>query len=69
MQDHHAGRIEGYAIVSEDGTLATEAGIMPDSLKFDADARFFEAGLNGVDVVVLDGTLKSGNGIRPNAVG
>ena len=46
------GRIEGYAIVSEDGMLATAAGIMPDSLKFDADARFFEAGLNGVDVVV-----------------
>ena len=52
MQDHHAGRIEGYAIVSEDGMLATAAGIMPDSLKFDADARIFEAGLNGVDVVV-----------------
>jgi dihydrofolate reductase len=52
MQNHRAGRIEGYAIVSEDGMLANAAGIMPDSLKFDADARFFEAGLNGVDVVV-----------------
>jgi hypothetical protein len=52
MQEHHAGRIEGYAIVSEDGMLATAAGIMPGALKFDADARFFEAGLNGVDVVV-----------------
>ena len=52
MQEHRAGRIEGYAIVSEDGMLATAAGIMPDALKFDADARFFEAGLNGVDVVV-----------------
>ncbi len=52
MQDHCAGRIEGYAIISEDGMLATAAGIMPDSLKFDADARFFEAGLNGVDVVI-----------------
>ena len=30
MQDHHAGRIEGYAIVSEDGMLATAAGIMPE---------------------------------------
>src|ERR1700681_4622457 len=45
-------RIEGYAIVSEDGMLANAAGIMPDSLKFDADRRFFERGLDGVDVVV-----------------
>jgi dihydrofolate reductase len=52
MQDHHVGRIEGYAIISEDGMLATAQGVMPDSLKLDADARLFEAGLNGVDVVV-----------------
>jgi dihydrofolate reductase len=45
-------RIEGYAIVSEDGMLANAAGIMPDSLKFEADRRFFERGLDGVDVVV-----------------
>jgi dihydrofolate reductase len=45
-------RIEGYAIVSEDGMLANAAGVMPDSLKFDADKRFFEHGLDGVDVVV-----------------
>jgi hypothetical protein len=45
-------RIEGYAIVSEDGMLANAAGAMPDTLKFDADKRFFEQGLDGVDVVV-----------------
>jgi dihydrofolate reductase len=45
-------RIEGYAIVSEDGMLANAAGIMPDSLKFAADRRLFESGLDGVDVVV-----------------
>jgi dihydrofolate reductase len=45
-------RIEGYAIVSEDGMLANAAGVMPDSLKFEADKRFFEQGLDGVDVVV-----------------
>jgi dihydrofolate reductase len=45
-------RIEGYAIVSENGMLASAAGIMPDSLKFDADQDFFERGLDGVDVVV-----------------
>jgi dihydrofolate reductase len=45
-------RIEGYAIVSEDGMLANDSGIMPDSLKFEADRLFFERGLDGVDVVV-----------------
>src|SRR5512135_1193758 len=45
-------RIEGYAIISEDGMLANAAGIMPDSLKFEADKVFFERGLDGVDVVV-----------------
>lgn len=46
------GRIEGYAIVSEDGMLANAARVMPPSLMFDADQRFFEAGLDAVDVVV-----------------
>jgi dihydrofolate reductase len=45
-------RIEGYAIVSEDGMLADAAGVMPDALKFTADQQFFERGLDGVDVVV-----------------
>jgi dihydrofolate reductase len=45
-------RIEGYAIVSADGMLADATGIMPESLKFDADLHFFERGLDGVDVVV-----------------
>jgi dihydrofolate reductase len=48
----HPHRIEGYAIVSEDGMLANAAGIMPDQLKFEADQQFFERGLDGVDVVV-----------------
>ena len=45
-------RIEGYAIVSEDGMLANEAGVMPDALKFEADQHFFERGLDAVDLVV-----------------
>ncbi|HEX4199661.1 MAG TPA: hypothetical protein VHZ26_19650 [Caulobacteraceae bacterium] len=45
-------RIEGYAIVSEDGMLANSVGVMPQALKFEADKRFFERGLDGVDVVV-----------------
>jgi dihydrofolate reductase len=32
--------------------LADAGGVMPASLKFDADKRFFERGLDGVDVVV-----------------
>jgi hypothetical protein len=39
-------RIEGYAIVSEDGMLANAAGVMPDSLKFETDQAFFERGLD-----------------------
>lgn len=52
MTEQHVGRIEGYAIISEDGMLATADRVMPDSLKFDADQQFFENGLNHVDVVV-----------------
>ena len=48
----HRHRIEGYAIISEDGMLANAAGIMPESLKFEADQSFFERGLDNVDVVV-----------------
>lgn len=44
--------IEGYAIVSEDGMLANAARVMPDALKFDADQRFFERGLDATDLVV-----------------
>jgi dihydrofolate reductase len=45
-------RIEGYAIVSQDGMLANAAGVMPDALKFDADQRFFAQGLDGFEAVV-----------------
>ena len=45
-------RIEGYAVVSENGMLANAEGIMPESLKFEADQRFFERGLDRAEVVV-----------------
>lgn len=45
-------RVEGYAIVSEDGMLADANGIMPDLLKIEVDQRFYKRGLNGVDVVI-----------------
>ena len=56
------GRIEGYAIVSEDGMLANSAGVMPDSLKFKADQAFFERGLDGV--VCMGDIRMSSNDIR-----
>jgi hypothetical protein len=40
-------RIEGYAVVSDNGMIATAKGTMPRALKFDADQEFFERGLNG----------------------
>jgi hypothetical protein len=46
------GRIEGYAIVSEDGMLADANRVMPRSLMFEADQRFYESGLDRADVVV-----------------
>jgi hypothetical protein len=57
-------RIEGYAIVSEDGMLANAAGVMPDQLKFDADQRFFERGLDAVDVVALAAIRTNSNRAR-----
>src|SRR5260370_16049224 len=45
-------RIEGYAIVSADGMLADAGGTIPAEITFDADQRFFEHGLDGVDAVV-----------------
>jgi len=47
-----ARRIEGYAIVSEDGMLADANRHMPDGLKVEGDQIFFEQALDGVDVVV-----------------
>jgi hypothetical protein len=44
-------RIEGYAIASADGMIADATGYMPDSLKFEADQRFFVESLDRVQVV------------------
>ncbi len=45
-------RIEGYAIVCSDGAIADATGFMPDSLKLEADQRFFVKALGGAAVVV-----------------
>src|SRR6202161_4576739 len=44
-------RIEGYAIASADGMIADATGVMPDSLKFEADQRFFLGALERAAVV------------------
>src|ERR1700733_6046162 len=44
-------RIEGYAIASADGMIADATGYMPNSLKFEADQRFFIESLDRVQVV------------------
>ena len=45
-------RIEGYAIVSDDGMLAAADGVMPSSLKIDADQQFLSDGLDRADIIV-----------------
>jgi dihydrofolate reductase len=44
-------RIEGYAIVSADGMIANAEGVMPDTLKIEADQRFFHASLDRAGAV------------------
>jgi dihydrofolate reductase len=45
-------RIEGYAIISEDGMIADAAGHMPAVLTVEADQKFFHDGLDRVAGVV-----------------
>jgi dihydrofolate reductase len=45
-------RIEGYAIVSDDGMLADAAGVMPPSLVLEADQKFLSEGLDRADIIV-----------------
>lgn len=43
--------IDGYAIASADGMIAGPDGVMPESLKNEADHQFFMAALENVDLV------------------
>jgi dihydrofolate reductase len=45
-------RIEGYVIVSTDGMIADSKGVMPDSIRNDADQKFFQEGLDHVAALV-----------------
>jgi hypothetical protein len=44
--------IEGYVIVSADGMLANADHVMPDTLKFEGDKRFFSSALDRADLIV-----------------
>ena len=39
-------RVEGYVIVSADGMIADSKGVMPDSIRNDADQKFFQGRLD-----------------------
>ena len=45
-------RIEGYVIVSADGMIADSNGVMPDSIRNDADQKFFQEGLDHAATLV-----------------
>jgi dihydrofolate reductase len=45
-------RIEGYAIVSTNGMIADSNGVMPDSLRYDADQRFLQSALDRAAAVI-----------------
>jgi dihydrofolate reductase len=45
-------RIEGYAIVSADGMIADGNGVMPDSIRYDADQRFLQREMDRAAAIV-----------------
>lgn len=45
-------RVEGFAIVSEDGMLADASGVMPSALVVEADQHFLSDSLDRVDLIV-----------------
>lgn len=45
-------RIEGYVIVSAEGSLADASGVMPDALKFAGDQQFFAQALDRAALIV-----------------
>lgn len=45
--------IEGYAVVCDNDCIADAHGKMPEALKSEAEWRFFQAGLDTADVIVM----------------
>src|SRR3977135_4658154 len=64
-------RIEGYAIVSREGMIATADRVMPPGLKIDADQRFFHGSLEHAAAVANGRHSNEGGplaGARPRLV-
>lgn len=59
-------RFEGCAIVSADGMLADASGNQPAELIVEADQRFFESKLDGVDLIVHGRNSYEGQRNSPN---
>ena len=53
-------RIEGYAIVSADGMIADGNGVIPATIRNDADQRFFQSELDRAAVLVHGGRSHEG---------
>lgn len=45
-------RFEGYVIVSSDGMIADASGVMPNSIRNDADQKFFQDGLDRAALIL-----------------
>lgn len=59
-------RIEAYVIVGDDDMICDADGVMPESLKNDADWGFFQSGLDAADVCVLG---RKNHEVSPNPKG
>jgi dihydrofolate reductase len=45
--------ISGYAVVGDDDRIADASGMMPDSLKNDAEWEFFQAALDEAEITII----------------
>jgi len=57
--------LEAYAIVSVDGMIAGADGVIPDSLKFEADQRYFSDALDGAALLVHGRNSHEGHANSP----
>jgi dihydrofolate reductase len=48
---HGSFRIEGHAIVSEDGMIADSTGLMPNSLVFPSDKKLYDEALDRATII------------------
>jgi dihydrofolate reductase len=52
LKERNSIRIEGYAVISEDGMIAGADGTMPPALMREEDQNFYREALDRMDVVV-----------------